>query len=144
MVDRDVLADITMTSVPPDVIVPTSEASLDEVTNPINGRRGGRRPFPAEVDCVTETIEACLAARLDTLGFDVTSGSTDDDRERRVQRATAVVQLDAGLPMTGVPDDALLQYLGVSTGTTPAGPSGGGAPDRHLGAGAADHGHALR
>ena len=41
-----VLADITMTSVPSDVIVPTSDASLDEVTNPINGRRGGRRPLP--------------------------------------------------------------------------------------------------
>ena len=114
------LADITMTSVPSDVIVPTSDASLDEVTNPINGRRGGRRPFPAEVDCVAGTTDTCLTGMLDTLGFDVTSGSSDEDRERRVQRATAVVQLDAGLPVTGVPDDALLQYLGIATGTTPA------------------------
>ena len=114
------LADITMTSVPSDVIVPTSDASLDEVTNPINGRRGGRRPSPGELDCVAGTTEACLTGMLDTLGFDVTSGSSDEDRERRVQRATAVVQLDAGLPVTGVPDDALLEYLGIATGTTPA------------------------
>ena len=52
------------------------------------------------------------------LGFDVTSGSRED-RRRRVQRATAVVQLDAGLPVTGVPDDDLLQYLGIATDATP-------------------------
>ena len=40
-------------------------------------------------------------------------------RERRVQRATAVVQLDAEFPFTGVPDDALFEYLGIATGTTP-------------------------
>jgi hypothetical protein len=51
---------------------------------------------------------------LDMLGFDVTSGSRDD-RERSVQRATAVVQLDAGLPVTGLPDDDLLDYLGGAT-----------------------------
>ena len=55
---RAVLADISMTSVPPDVIVPTNEASLDEVTNPINGRRGGRRPLPDDLDCVTATPDA--------------------------------------------------------------------------------------
>ncbi len=118
VVDRDVLADISMTSVPPDVIVPTNEASLDEVTNPINGRRGGRRPLAENLDCVTGTTRTCLAGMLDMLGFDVTSGSSDD-RERRVQRATAVVQLDAGLPMTGVPDDDLLQYLDIATDSSP-------------------------
>jgi protein MpaA len=49
---------------------------------------------------------------LDTLGFDVTSGS-DDERSRHLQRATAVVQLDAGLPMTGEPDEALLRYMAL-------------------------------
>jgi hypothetical protein len=52
------------------------------------------------------------------LGFDVTSGLSDD-RERSVERATAVVQLDAGLPVTGVPDDDLLEYLGIATDRTP-------------------------
>ncbi|MGD9703260.1 MAG: M14 family zinc carboxypeptidase [Acidimicrobiia bacterium] len=117
-VDRDVLADISMTSVPPDVIVPTTEASLDRVTNPINGRRGGHHRLPEDLDCVTGTTGTCLTGMLDMLGFDVTSGSRDE-RERRVQRATAVVQLDAGLPMTGVPDDALRQYLGIATDTMP-------------------------
>ena len=79
VVDPAVLADISMTSVPPDVIVPTSAASLDEVTNPINGRRGGRRPLsPSEIDCVTGTTGTCLTGSLDMLGFDVTSGSSDD------------------------------------------------------------------
>jgi hypothetical protein len=107
-----------MTSVPADVIVPTNEASLDEETNPINGRRGGRRPLPGGPDCATGTTRICLTGTLDMLGFDVTSGSSDD-RARRVQRAAAVVQLDAGLPMTGVPDDNLLQYLGIADDTTP-------------------------
>ena len=118
VVDRDVLADISMTSVPSDVIVPTNEISLDTVTNPINGRRSDRRPLPEDFDCVTGTTRTCLTGMLDMLGFDVTSGSRDD-RERRVQRATAVVQLDAGLPMTGVPDDDLLEYLGVGSDITP-------------------------
>jgi hypothetical protein len=118
VVDRDVFADISKTSVPPDVIVPTSASSLDAVTNPINGRRGGRRPLPETVDCVTGTMQTCLAGMLDTLGFDVTSGSIDD-RERRVQRATAVLQLDAGLPVTGVADDDLLDYLGIAADATP-------------------------
>jgi zinc carboxypeptidase len=118
VVDRDVLAGISMTSVPADVIVPTNEASLHKVTNPINGRRGGRRPLPGDLDCVTGTTRTCLTGMLDMLGFDVTSGSRDD-RERGVHRATAVVQLDAGLPMTGVPDDDVLEYLGIATDTTP-------------------------
>jgi hypothetical protein len=119
VVDREVLADITRTSVPSDVIVPTNDASLDAVTNPINGRRGGRRTLPEDLDCATATTRACLTATLDMLGFDVTSGPSDD-RERRVQRATAVVQLDAGLPVTGLPDDDLLEYLGIATDTMPA------------------------
>jgi hypothetical protein len=49
---------------------------------------------------------------LDDLGLDVADGS-DADREHRVQRATAVVQLDAGLPVTGSADGALLQYIGL-------------------------------
>jgi hypothetical protein len=116
-VNRALLADISMTSVPPDVMVPTNEASLDKETNPINGRRGRLRPLPKDLECVTGTTRICLGGMLDMLGFDVTSGSSDD-RERRVQRATAVVQLDAGLPMTGLPDDALLEYLGIAD-TTP-------------------------
>jgi hypothetical protein len=118
VVEREVLADISMTSVPRDVIVPTNETSLDAVTNPINGRRGGRRPPPEDLDCLTGTAASCLAATLDILGFDVTSGSSED-RERSVQRATAVVQLDAGLPMTGVPDDDVVRYLGLTADSTP-------------------------
>ena len=118
VVEHDVLAGITMTSVPADVIVPTNEASLDTVTNPINGRRGGRRLLPEDFDCVTGPTPTCLTGTLDMLGFDVTSGSSDD-RERRVRRATAVVQLDAGLPMTGVPDDDVLEYLGIATDASP-------------------------
>jgi hypothetical protein len=116
-VDPDVLAGISMRSVPPDVIVPTNEASLDALSNPINGRRGGRR-LPEDLDCVTGTTQTCPTSMLDMLGFDVTSGSSDD-RPRKVQRATAVVQLDAGLPMTGVADDELLEYLGIATDNTP-------------------------
>ena len=112
-VDPTVLADISMTSVPGDVIVPTTPASLDTRTNPINGRRGGPRPSAGEIDCVTGTTATCLTGILDTLGFDVTSGPADD-RERRRQRATAVIQLDAGLPVTGQPDPAVLQYVGMA------------------------------
>ena len=118
VVDREVLADISMTSVPPDVILPTNADSLDEVTNPINGRRGALRSLPEDLDCATGTTETCLTGKLDMLGFDVTSGSSDD-RERRVQRATAVVQLDAGLVMTGVLNEDLLHYLGIATDAAP-------------------------
>jgi hypothetical protein len=117
VVNRDLLAGITMTSVPRDVIVPTNEVSLDEVTNPINGRRGGSRAVPENLDCVTGETQTCFTDTLDMLGFDVTSGS-GNGRERRVARATAVVQLDAGLPVTGVPDDDLLEYLGIAADTT--------------------------
>jgi hypothetical protein len=121
-VDPTVLADITMTSVPPDVIVPTSDASLAEATNPINGRRSARRPAPEELDCAAGTAATCLAATLDALGFDVSSGPGDEQR-RRMQRATAVVQLDAGLPVTGQPDDALRQYLDIAVTNGSAGPA---------------------
>jgi hypothetical protein len=110
--DPDVLTDISMTSIPTDVIVPTSGTSLDEQTNPINGRRGGRRPLDEEFACLPGTPSTCLARTLDMLGFDVTSGSSTG-LNRRVQRATAVVQLDAGLEMTGAADDELFRYLGI-------------------------------
>jgi hypothetical protein len=115
-VDPAQLADISMTWVPPDVIVPTSE-SLLSAANPINGPRGGLHPLSDAPGCVSTELPACLTGLLDILGFDVTSGS-EDDRSRRVARATAVVQLDAGLPMTGTPDDALLRYLGATADTT--------------------------
>jgi len=85
---------------------------LDAGTNPINGRRADQRSIPENLDCIPETTQTCLAAKLDMLGFDVES-------ERHVQRATAVVQLDAGLPMTGVADDDVNRYLdGISGATT--------------------------
>jgi Zinc carboxypeptidase len=112
VITSDVLAGISMTSVPPDVIVPTDATSLDQVTNPINGRRGGPRPLPEDLDCATGTTPTCLTGVLDMLGFDVTSGS-GAGRERRIKRAMAVVQLDAGITMTGEPDDDLLRYLGI-------------------------------
>lgn len=103
-----------MTSVPPDVIVPTSPTTLDKATNPINGRRS-REPRQAEqFDC-----GPCTVGLLDRLGFDVTGGSTKE-REDRVQRATAVVQLDAGLPVTGQFDEALLRYLDADAKTQAA------------------------
>jgi len=114
--DHEVLAGISMTSVPPDVIVPTSPASLDKATNPINGRRGGSHPVTEGSDCGPE---ACLTTLLDMLGFDVTGGSPDE-AARRLQRATAVVQLDAGLPMTGQTDNSLRRYLGLVTDPGPA------------------------
>ena len=107
------LAGISMTSVPGDVIVPTNEASLDAQSNPINGRRSSRRPGPDEIDCATVGMDGCLRGTLDSLGFDVVSGPPDG-WERRLQRATAVVQLDAGLPVTGQPDGELLEYLGMT------------------------------
>jgi hypothetical protein len=104
-----------MTSVPPDVIVPTSPDSLDKTTNPINGRRGGNHPVPGALECTVDPTapRGCLVATLDTLGFNVTGGSAAA-QDRHVQQATAVMQLDAGLPVTGHADDALYRYLGVS------------------------------
>src|SRR5262249_55427785 len=70
--------------------------------------------LPEAVGC-----ESCLTGVLDRLGFNVTGGSSDDG-ERHIQRATAVVQLDAGLPMTGRPDDALMHYVGIAPPIMPA------------------------
>ena len=106
-----------MTSVPADVITPTTPESLDTATNPINGRRGGTHPVQGALDCTVDPSAArpCLAATLDTLGFNV-AGRTPAQQDRQLQRATAVVQLDAGLPVTGRADDALYRYLGISAG----------------------------
>jgi Zinc carboxypeptidase len=106
---------ISMTSVPSEVIVPTTPESLDKATNPINGRRGGDHPVPGAPGCTVDPSSpaACMVAILDTLGFNVTAGSAAQ-QDRHLQQATAVVQLDAGLAMTGRPDDALYRYLGVS------------------------------
>jgi len=115
--EPDVLRGISMTSVPTDVIIPSDASSIDPETNPINGRRARQRSVLVDLDCERGSAppdELCYAAMLDHLGLDVTSGP-DDDRERRIRRATAVVQLDAGLPVTGVPDDELLDYLGATS-----------------------------
>jgi hypothetical protein len=103
--------DISMTYVPPDVLVPSNHESLNDGNNPINGARGGPRPAE-DVDCEDDPDSACLVHVLDLLGFDVTSGSASE-LDRRIRRAIAVVQLDAGLDMTGVADDALFEYLGI-------------------------------
>lgn len=120
---RPPLEGITATTVPADVILPTGEATLDPATNPINGRRSTARPTTAGFGCTVTAIgvRPCLRATLDTLGFDV-GGATALDRQRLLQQAVAVVQLDAGLPATGVADDALLHYLGVD-GTEPGPPA---------------------
>lgn len=119
VVDRNVLTGITMTSVPADVIVPTSDATLDKTSNPINGRRGSAGRLPTDLDCQPATTLTCLAGVLDQLGFNVTTGS-QDQRGREVVRATAVVQLDAGLTVTGVADQRLRDYLGVGASSTGA------------------------
>jgi len=46
------------------------------------------------------------------------SGGSAGDAERRVERATAVVQLDAGRPVTGVADVALDAYLAITPDAT--------------------------
>ena len=112
IVDPATLADISFTSVPADVIRPTSDLTLDAAANPINGRRGGQRPLDEYRACALDDATACLTATLDTLGFDVSSGSATE-RERRVQRAIAVVQLDAGLAVTGIADIETMHYLGI-------------------------------
>jgi hypothetical protein len=83
------------------------------MSNPINGRRGDPLRTPEDVECAPGLGGSCLTEVFDLLGFDVTTGGLDD-RERRLQRATVVMQLDAGLPVTGVPDAALLDYLSVA------------------------------
>jgi hypothetical protein len=94
---------------------------LDTTTNPINGRRGGERPLDAYNACALGDTNSCLTTTLDALGFDVTSGS-ELDREHSLQRAVAVLQLDAGLAATGVADDGLLRYMGIP-GTAIDGPA---------------------
>ena len=139
----DVLADISMTSVPPDVIVPTTEASLDKVTNPINGRRGGRHPLPAGLDCATDMPRTCLTDTLDSLGFDVT--------QRVERRAGAQASAgDGGRPARRrAPANRRARRCAAPVPRPGRRSHGGGAggrrtPDRHLSAGAADHGRALR
>lgn len=109
------LEGISMTSVPADVLVPTTPQSLDQTWNPINGRRGGAHPLGVGPGCTIDPAapRACLLTRLDALGFDVTTGSAVE-QERRRRRAVAVIQLDAGLAMTGRPDRALYRYLGIA------------------------------
>ena len=120
---RPPLDGITAAAVPADVILPTGDATLDPATNPINGRRSTARPTTAGFGCTVAAIgvRACLRATLDALGFDV-GGTTVLDRQRLLQQAVAVVQLDAGLPATGVADAALLRYLGID-GTEPGPPA---------------------
>lgn len=109
------LDDVSMTSVPADLIVPSTVESLDKKTNPINGGRGGNHPVPGAPTCTVDASapRACLVATLDTLGFNVTGGSAAR-QERHLQQATAVVQLDAGLTMTGRADDTFYRYLGIA------------------------------
>jgi len=119
-VDPASVGDVSMTAVSADVLVPTSPPTLDPVTNPINGRRSGTRPRAGEPACGADTpAEPCLVTLLDRLGFDVaphTAGDATgggDDVASRIARAVAVVQLDAGLPPTGVADEALLDHLAL-------------------------------
>lgn len=117
-IEPDVAA-VTMSAVPPELLLPTSEATLEERTNPINGRRSlarptGRAPFGCTVD--PEAPTPCLLGTLDALGFDV-GGPDDALRARRVRQAVATLQLDAGQRATGRPDERLYRYLGVWPGS---------------------------
>jgi protein MpaA len=111
-----------MTSVPADLIVPTGPDTLAHGTNPINGRRGGTHPLDGAPVCLVDPAAAdpCLTVTLDALGLAVTGGPATD-RARRRGEAIEVVQLDAGLPPTGVADEALLRYLGIWPGSDVAG-----------------------
>ena len=113
---------MTMTSVPADAIVPTSDASLEAVTNPINGRRGPSRSTSAGLGCEIDptAARACLVATLDALGFNV-GGEPGLDLDRRIVESITVVQLDAGLAANGVADQALYTYLGIWPGTAALG-----------------------
>lgn len=113
------VADVSMGAVPADLILPTSEATLETRTNPINGRRSlarpaGRAPFGCTID--PDAPLPCLLGTLDALGFDV-GGPDDALRARRVRQAVATVQLDAGLPASGRADEETLRYLGVWPGS---------------------------
>lgn len=117
------VAEVTATSVPADVLVPTAVARLSARTNPINGRRGGPdRPAVMAAGCTIDarSPRTCLVATLDALGFNVASGG-GVDRERRLHQAVAVLQLDAGLPATGMADRALFEYLGIWPGSATLG-----------------------
>ncbi len=115
------VAEVTATSVPADVLVPTTRDTMSPA-NPINGRRGGRHPLSAEPGCVVDPSEPrrCLVATLDGLGFAVAAGSAAE-RERRLHLAIAVVQWDAGLAPTGMGDRALYEYLGIWPGSAALG-----------------------
>lgn len=116
------VAEVTDTSVPADVIVPTSPVTLDTRTNPINGRRGGPHPVAPGLGCTIDLTAPrdCLVSTLDALGLNVMSG-TGIDRERRLHQAIAVIQHDATLPATGLADRSLYEYLGIWPGTTALG-----------------------
>ena len=118
------VTDVTLTSVPADVLVPTSRATLTARTNPINGRRGGPHPLPDSPTCTVDpdAPRHCLVVTLDALGFNV-AGGEGVDRERRLHQAVAVVQLDAGLPETGIADRGLYEYLGIWPGSASVGPT---------------------
>ena len=114
--------DVSMTSVPADLILPTGDDTLVKATNPINGRRGGTHPLAGAPTCTADPSDpsACLVVTLDALGFDVTSGQAADQARHRRQ-AVAVLQLDAGLASTGDVDEAFLRYLGIWPGSETAG-----------------------
>ena len=88
--------------------------------------RGGLHPIAGSPTCTADAAapRACLVVTLDALGFQVTGGTTAE-QDRRLAMAVAVVQLDAGLPRTGRPDDAFLRYLGIA----PAAPADAGAEE---------------
>ena len=116
------VAEVSMTAVPADLILPTGGETLMKATNPINGRRGGTHPLAGAPTCTVDPSDPtpCLVVTLDALGFDVTGGQPADQARHRRQ-AVAVVQLDAGLASTGEVDEALLGYLGILPGTETAG-----------------------
>ena len=115
------VADVTATSVPADVLVPTTPDTLLPGVNPINGRRAMVHAAPGDVGCTVdrEAPRTCLVAMLDTLGFNVSGVGVD--QERRLHDAVAVMQLDAGLAETGMADPDLYRYLGIWPGTATLG-----------------------
>jgi hypothetical protein len=115
------VADVTVTSVPADVLVPTSRQTLLVGVNPINGHRGEGHVGPGTVGCIVDrdAPRACLVATLDLLGFNVAGFGLD--QERRLHDAVAVIQLDAGLVETGMADEDVYRYLGIWPGTATLG-----------------------